>query len=670
MNSSPRSAARRAAALFLLTCLAYSSVWRADFIWDDDQYVQNNDCLRTPAGLWRIWTDPYATPQYYPLVHTSYWLQYQMWGLHPRGYHVVNILIHAASAGLVWVCLRRLGLRSAWLAAALFAVHPVHVESVAWITEHKNVLSGFCFLAALACLLKFFRLEGEAAEAPADQARRPWRWYVAGTVLFIAALLSKTVACSLPAAMLLILYWRRGRVTGREIWPLAPWFMLGLGLGLLTAWLERARVGATGADFDWNWAERCLIAGRALWMYAGKLLAPFSLSFFYPQWNLEVGRVQNWLWPLAAVAVPVVCWFRRVSWGRGPLVAVLWFGGTLLPALGFFNVYPLRYSFVADHFQYLASLGLIVLAAEGFVRCFGPSLSADSAAVPEINSAGGGLPAPLRAPLQGIVLCVLMALTWQRGWVFENLESLWRDTLAKHPECWIAHNNLGRLLLQRGDTLLAQAEFEETLRIKPNHTEALSNLGVVLDELGQLAKAEQMLRQAVAVEPRNYNAWFNLGETLVHRGRLKEAEQAYLKSDQLLPNRPVTAMKIGNTKYKLGDTAGALLAYRMAIERDPQWGEAYGNVGLVYMELQQPGPALEALNRAVELSPQLTLLWYWRGEALEQLQRFDEAGGSWRRGRNSPSVDPKLAVEFDAALQRLERLKAAPGRTSPPPRTP
>ena len=344
--------------LFLVaaTVLAYQPVWHAGFIWDDDVYVTNNLTLRSVDGLRQIWCKLTATPQYYPLVHTSFWLEYHLWGLNPVGYHVVNVLLHALAAILLWRVLVRLQLPGAWLAAGIFALHPVAVESVAWVTERKNVLAAVFYFAAALAYLRGRRRE-RMAESKSGVSLR---WYFLAFALFVAALLSKTTACSLPAAMLLVIWWKRGRIAGRDVWPLLPFFAAGVALGLVTSWLERTHVGAQGPEWAFSFPERCLIAGRAVWFYAGKLFWPANLTFIYPRWQINTGAWWQWIFPVAALAVVAVLWRLRRRIGRGPLVAVLFFGGTLLPALGFTNVYPMRYSFVADHFQYLASVGLIV----------------------------------------------------------------------------------------------------------------------------------------------------------------------------------------------------------------------------------------------------------------------------------------------------------------------
>jgi len=344
--------------ILALAATAYAPALRGDFVWDDDDYVTDNPTLTNLDGLRRIWLEFGATPQYYPLVYTTFWIEYHIWQLHPFGYHLTNVLLHMVNALLLWAILRRLAVPGAWLAAAIFAVHPVHVESVAWITERKNVLSGAFYLSSM---LLYLRFAGIGPDRPSG--RRRWAYFVLALLLFACALLSKSVTCTLPAALVLLLWWRRRRLRASDLWPLIGWLVVGLLMALTTVWMERHHVGTRYIDWSLSPLDRCLIAGRAVWFYAAKLLWPAKLTFFYPRWHIDAGLWWQYLFPLAAVAVIAALWWLRSRLGKGPLVAVLLFVGTLTPALGFVDVYPMRFSFVADHFQYLASAGLIALGA-------------------------------------------------------------------------------------------------------------------------------------------------------------------------------------------------------------------------------------------------------------------------------------------------------------------
>jgi hypothetical protein len=259
------------AVLVLLTLIAYSPLLKARFIWDDDRYVTHNRMLRDAEGLKRIWTEKGATPQYYPLVHTMFWVEYHLWGVNPIGYHLVNVILHAAGGVMLWLALRRLRVPGAWLAAAIFLLHPIQVESVAWVTERKNVLAGLLFFSSIWAYLRFARIE-------LDENKPAWGWYLPSLALFAGALFSKTIACSMPAVMVLILWWKR-KLSWKQIVALLPFFAIGLFMALGTAAMERNIVGAGGEEWALTPMQRILIAGRATCFYAGKLIWPVHLTF-------------------------------------------------------------------------------------------------------------------------------------------------------------------------------------------------------------------------------------------------------------------------------------------------------------------------------------------------------------------------------------------------------
>ena len=529
---------RIATALLVLLALgAFAPVVRNGYIWDDDKYVQENRALREPGGLGRIWFDLDATPQYYPLVHTTYWIEYRIWGDNPTGYHVVNVLLHALAAFLLWQVLVRLCVPGAFVAAAVFAVHPVQVESVAWITERKNVLSGVFFFASLWCILRFYlprRDEGPAAWA-----------YAAALLAFLAALLAKTVACSMPAVALLILWWKKPRFAVRDVTWLLPFFALGAGLGLLTAWLERHHVGA---DWDLTLGERCLIAGRALWFYAGKLVWPADLTFIYPKWRLDVSDLGQVAAPLAAVALVALAFALRGRIGKGPVVALLCFGGMLFPALGFIDVYPFLFSYVADHFQYLPSAALITLlvgAAALLLQRAGPAVAA-SATV--------------------LLLAALTTLTARQTLAYRDLETLWRDTLAKNDGAWIAHLNLGNVLVRRKSSREAIHHYDRCLALKPDHAKALTNRGVALATLGDIDGAIAMLRRALQFEPDEAFTHFFLGELFLNRDRLDDAIAAYRTALRLDPDLVFAHVKLAEALTRAG-RADEAAAHRRVAQR-------------------------------------------------------------------------------------------------------
>ncbi|HKX46428.1 MAG TPA: O-GlcNAc transferase, partial [Planctomycetota bacterium] len=326
--------------LIVATCVAYLPALQGGFVWDDRLFIVDNPLLGHLDGLRRIWLDPGgAIAQYYPLTVSSFWLEHRFFRLDPSGYHAVNILLHVANALLVRLLFRRLALPGAELAALVFALHPVHVESVAWISERKNLLSGLLYLSAGLAYLRFRGLCDE-------RGHERFPFYFLALLLFAGALLAKTVTASLPAAILLVLWWKEGRLGARDVALLLPFFVLGIAAGLNTARMERVHVGASGADWDYTWIERVLISSRALCFYPAKLIWPSPLAFSYPRFAIDPSAVASYLYGVALAAVAALLFFGRARIGRGPLVALLFFAGTLFPALGFVDVYPMRFSFV------------------------------------------------------------------------------------------------------------------------------------------------------------------------------------------------------------------------------------------------------------------------------------------------------------------------------------
>lgn len=503
----------RGALLLVLPVIAYAPALHGGFLWDDGPYLADNETLRSLAGLARIWFEPYAIPhQYYPMVHTSYWLEYRVFGLETFGYHVVNALLHGLGAWLAWRVLARLRVPGAWFAGALFALHPVEVESVAWLTERKNVLSG---LLALASLLAYLRWTGLP-----DGPRSGRIAYVAAFVAFVASLLAKSVTCVLPAVILLLVWWKRGRVRRRDVLPLVPFLAVGLALGLLTAWMERSHVGAVGDTWNLSPAERVLVAGRALWFYATKLVWPAELTFIYPRWTIDAGAPLQYAWPLGALAAIVVLWRIRDRIGRGPLVGVLCFGGVLVPALGFFDVYFFRYAWVQDHFQYHASIVGLALLAAGATRLAGRM----------------HWPGAARALAALAVLALLGSLTWRQARVYASSETLWRDTLAKNPDAWMAHNNLASLLREEGRFDEAEGHYRRAAELRPGYAKPLNNLGVMLQGLGRLPEAEAVYREALAAEPDDGMAHYNLAGVLQASGRIDEALEHLRSAAAAMPD--------------------------------------------------------------------------------------------------------------------------------------
>ena len=556
-----------------LTAGAYVPAMSGGFIWDDDDYVQDNLALRSLAGLGQIWFQPGTTRQYYPLVHTTYWLEYRLWGLDPTGYHVVNVILHALSAVLVWRLLIRLKVAGAWAAAALFALHPVHVESVAWITERKNVLSGAFYLSAAWAYLR------------CQEARSP-RLYWAALFLFAAALLSKTVTCTLPVALLLVLWWKGQTPMRRTAVVLVPFFALGVAMSGVTVWMERHSVGAWGPEWDLSLVERGLIAGRALWFYAAKLLVPLDLAFIYPRWEIDATAVWQYVYPAGALGVGALLWAFRERWGRGVLTGALFFAGTLTPALGFFNFYPMLYSFVADHFQYLASLGLLALVAAGGHRTW------------------TRLGRPAAGPVAlAVALALCGLLTWQQGQVYADLETLWRDTLKKNAGAWIAHNNLANILKERGQLDQAIGHYRQALLLKPGSAQIHLNLADAHRARGEPAAAMRHYGRALNAEPDRVETYLKLGNALLGQNAVTEAIDHYRRALRLAPDLALAHSNLGAALAIQRRDAEAIEHYQRALQLNPDFAEAHNNLGRLLALRGQFAEAIEHYRRALQLKP-------------------------------------------------------------------
>jgi Flp pilus assembly protein TadD len=624
----------RAGILVLLTLGAYVPAVRPGFVWDDDQHVTRNPALHSVAGLRRLWLDilphpsGYPLVQYYPLTYTTFWIEHQLWGTaSATPYHATNVLLHATGALLLWRLLRRLEVPGAWLAAAIFAVHPVHVESVAWVSERKNVLSGVFYLAAMLAYLPVAGLAGGGS-----RLGRRGRW-VLSLGLFACALLGKTVASSLPAALLVVIWWKRGRVGWRDVRPLLPFFALGLGMGSLTAWMEKHRVGAWGPDWDLSLAERWLIAGRALWFYAGKLLWPSGLTLIYPRWRIDAGASWQHLFPVAAVGVVVAAWVLRRSIGRGPLAAILFFGGTLFPALGFFDVYPMLFSFVADHFQYLASIGLIGLGTAVACRAAAPLLVARG---------------PVRAvapAAAALLVATLATLTWRHAPVYADIGALWADTLEKNPGAWMAHKHTGASLLRdarsdpeevRRHKLEQAAEhFRTALALKPDDADAAVGLGTILEQQGRLDEATRTYREALAIQrpfPVGSAGWehsafyhFHLARVLAAQGETQEAIEQYARAVAISPGYEQARTNLGALLEAQGRHDEAIAHLGRALASNPRSFEAHRLMGLALVGQGRIDDAMAHWAELMRLQPANPHVPNNMGLVYARAGRWDEA---------------------------------------------
>ena len=585
--------------LVLAAIVAYQPAWHAGFIWDDNKYVTGNFALRSLNGLRLIWFVPGATVQYYPLTFTTFWLEYHLWGLDPLGYHLVNVLLHSLNAILFWMILKRLGVPGAWLAAGIFALHPVCVETVMWVTEHKNTLSGAFYLGSLLAALKFW-LPVETSLQPKPSTSTGeltesfgnWRFYWLALAFYLCALWSKTAAVPLPAVILLLVWWKRGRIAWREAYLILPFLAVGTAMGLITMQVEK-HGGATGSEWELSLLERCLIAGKDFWFYLEKLFWPHPLIFVYPRWEINPSQASSYLPILAAAICLLVLWLKRNGWGRPILFATVYFGILLSLVLGFLNVFYFRYSFVSDHFQYLASLGPLALAAAGIVWL--------------ADFFKRRMPWLKVAFCAGLLLA-LGTLSWCQARVYRSIETLWTDTLQKNPNCWMAHSNLGNALFQKGHVDEAIAHYQKALQIKPDYAEACYNLGNVLLKMGSVDEAIVHFQKALQIKPDYVEAHNNLGRALFQKGSVDEAIAHYQKALQIKPDNaevqnnlalvlatcPQASLRNGNKAVELAQRANQLTG-----DGNPT---VLGTLAAAYAEAGRFPEAVETAQRALQLA--------------------------------------------------------------------
>jgi tetratricopeptide (TPR) repeat protein len=625
------------ALIALVAFVAYLPALHGTLVWDDLSHV-TAAALRPLDGLRRIWFDLGATQQYYPLLHSAFWLEHRLWGDEVAGYHLVNVALHALAACLMARIARRLAMPGGWLAGLLFAAHPLCVEAAAWISEQKSTLAAVFYLGAALAYLRFD-----------EDRRRGWYWTASG--FFVCALAAKTVTATLPAALLVVLWWRRGRLEWRrDALPLAPWLAVGAAAGLFTAWVERTYIGASGGEFTLSTVERLLLAGRAVWFYAGKVLWPAELTFFYPRWKIDAADWWQWLFPAGVVIVGVGLW-RLARLHRGPLASFLIFVGTLFPALGFVNVYPFRYSWVADHFAYLAVPAIVIpLAAVLAER--------------RVFTAAGVL-----------LVVVLSVLTWRQSGDYRDAGTLYRATLNRNPDAWLAHNNLGNLMLDAGGSREeAIAHFQAALRASPEFWEAHLSLGNALAGMpGRLGDAIAEFQTAARLAPEADRPHTNLGNALLDAGRTAEAIGQLQIALRLQPASAEAHNDLGNAWARTGRAADAAAEYEAALRIDPEFAEAHNNLGRALAQSGRLADAVAEFQAAIRIRPGYAGAHSNLGIALAQTGKLPEAIAEYRTAlRIRPDSAPAhnnlgyaLAQTPDglaeAVAEYREAVRLAPG---------
>ena len=627
--------AARCAAIALACAWIYSPAATGGWIWDDFQEVASNPALKGVGGLADAWLGR-AGPDYFPLKTTFQWVEWHLWGDATLGYHVASVALHLLSALLLWRILARLGVRTAWLGGLVFAVHPLAVESVAWIAELKNTLSLPPLLMAIGAYLAF------------DRDRRT-RDLVAASAWFAAAMLCKSSVVMLPLVILLLAWWRRGRVERSDLAAAAPFFGISLVLGLVTVGFQEHRAMVDqdlGIGGIW---VRCALAARALVFYAGKSALPVGLMPAYPRWDAAAPGAWCWLAWMALVFLAAWAWRRRRGWGRHALLGAGFFALNLVPILGLVPMAYLRISWVADHFAYVSLAAAAGLAAAGMDR----------------------LLASVRWPATAwcAAAAVLGAFALESrslAAAYTGDEAFWAFAAARNPGAWIARDNLGLALYGRGDIDGAVAQYREALRINPGDDAVHVNLGNALARTGRPLEAETEYREAIRIRPDDTDARTDLGNLALAAGRFADAVREYEAVLRLRPGDREVLRACAEARYRSGNQLGnagrlaeAVAEYSEALRLWPEHVQARANLGLAYSEQGKAAEAVAELEEAVREKPDAPEAQAYLGLALFRAGRPAEAVPHYEAALKRDPDSADLHYNLAAALRAAGRAEEA-----------
>ncbi len=646
------------AVLAIAAFAAYYPALRGEFIIDDDSLLTDNALVKSPDGLYRIWctTEPV---DYWPLANTTLWIEWRLWGLNPTGYHVTNLALHVAATLLIWAVLRTLAIPGGFLAALLFAVHPVNVESVAWISQRKGALAIVFFLLSI---LWFLREEDARAgsekqtHGEGNQADRGLNdvhgWYWLSLLAFLLAMLSKGSVATLPILLLLIVWWRRRRVGAGDVARAAPFFLVAIVLTAVNLWFQTHGMDIVVRDVTFS--QRIVGAGAVVWFYLSKALAPIELIFSYSQWQIDSHALLWWLPLAAALTVTLfLCWrsiSSRTNWGRAILFAWLFFCVALLPVLGFADVGFMQYTLVADHYQHVGIIAVTALAAAAWStwRTRSQGASRWLATVSAIAAVG-----------------ILTFLCWRQSSLYRGPITLYEATIQENPSSWYVRNNLGIILRKQGRTEDAKRQFDEALRLKPDSPLTHYNLGNLFKDENSQSAIEEYQR-ALQLQPVFYDAHNNLGIALLNSGRPKEAA---LQFSEAVKDRPYAAIARSNLGFALaltGQLPEAIEQLEEVLRLKPDLAPAHRNLGFALAKAGRPEEAIAQYRQAIELDPNQCDDHYKLGNLLLGAGKFSEAIEQLHRALelnpDYAEAESKLAVALlntEHPQEALEHCKKA-----------
>ena len=655
----------------------FSPAWAGGWVWDDTAEILLNGPIRSSwHAIGGMWTAPTGA-DYFPLKETVQWIEWHLWGDAPVGYHLVSISLHLLSALLFWRLLRRMGVPFAWTAALFFAVHPMVVESVAWIAELKNTLSLPLLLASALAYVAF----DECRERP-DGA---WKAeYALSLFFFVASILAKSSGVMFPFVVLIYGWVRHGRITKGAISSAAPFAAMSGAVGAATVWFQEHRAIAGVVAPAGGPVERLAIAGHALVFYLVKAILPWPIAPVYPGWKVGSSFLADaWPW-LAILAIASVLWSCRARWGRGAILASGWFVLNLVPVLGFIRMSFARLSPVSDHFAYISLLGVVGGLAGGL------------GGLAQLWARKGA-----RLALGSAVVLVLGVFAWESHELSANYRddrTFWEFASRQNPKAWAPRNNLGLIDLAAGRLPDAAGQFEEVLRSGEKQAEVYNNLGVTYTRLGRYDEAAAQFVEALRLQPGYPVAEANLGNVLAQTRQYDQAIVHYRRSLELKPDVADVHTRLGmallltdspneaaaeftdairldpnaaEPRYRLatllantGQLSEAITWFQEAIAIDSARGEAYAGLGLALTLSQRAQEALEPLQRAVVLQPQSAEARAYLGFAFFRLGRLSEAIDAYRSAIRISGENPDIWFNLADALRSAGRVDEAQKATA------
>ena len=650
----------------IIICVSvYLPAFQGGFVWDDESMLTNN-IIHENNGLYRTWFTTEQT-NYWPITWTTYWLEHNLWGLNPIGYHITNILIHIACSLLIWRILVLLKIPVPWLAALIFAVHPVNVESVAWIAQRKTILAMLFFLITILLYLKF--------EGSNDYLLY---WLSAGT--FTLAMLSKGSVVGLPIVLLLIIWWQRGTITRRDILHTLPFFAISAVMSCVEIWFQTNRAIGEGIVRNENFLARVSAAGMAVWFYIYKAISPLNLAFIYPRWQINTTNLLSYVPAALLLGLFLLLWRYRRTWARPLLFALTYNVAMLFPILGFFTIYFMKYSFVADHYQYVSIISIVspITAAGYFIAIhFGTARMS------------------LVKVIAALIVITLGILTWRQCYIYKDEKILWNDTLRKNPNCAMVHYNLANVLRSEGKFDEAVSQYRNAIFIDPDYTKAYNNLGVALESQGKfddallnfnyalklnpdysdvhhniaallqsqgkVDEAAGHLLQALKINPDDFEAHYNIAAIFESQGKFDEAISHYQQALRIRPDYAHAHNNLAVILKAHGRLDDAASHYLLALKAKPDDPIAYYNLANLFLSQGKIDDAIDCYRRAIQLKPDYVEAHCNLGAALESQGKFDEAIESYHKALELTAAvkNDKLADQIRDRLKVCEQTKKA-----------